>query len=97
MIGSDSIRTDHALGGVFQPLQRFEDFRLPRHRGLAFFFFFLDDFFRRIGDEFLVAELGIDALDVGVGLDQFLVEPGLFRREVDDAFQRQGRDLAAHQ
>ena len=36
-------------------------------------------------------------LVVGVGPGQFLVEPRFLRREVDDAFQRQGRDLAAHQ
>ena len=66
--------------GVFQPLQRLEDFRFPRHRRLAFFLFFLDDFLRRIGDEFLVAELGVDALDVGVGFCQLLFKPRAFRR-----------------
>src|ERR1700730_1339592 len=61
------------LRRVLQPLQRLEDLCLARHRRLALFFFFLDDFFRRIGDEFFVAELGVDALDVGVGLGDFLV------------------------
>src|SRR5258705_13971025 len=40
-----------ASGGVFQPLQRLEDFCLSRRRCLAFLFLFLDDFFGRIGDE----------------------------------------------
>src|SRR5665213_895646 len=85
------------LPGLLEPLQRFEDLGLARHRGVALFFFFLDDFFRRVGDEFLVAELGVDPFDVGIGLCQFLVEPHLLGRKVDHAFQRQRRHLAAHQ
>ena len=71
----------NTLRRVLQPLQRFENLRLPRLGGLALFLFFLDDFFRRVGDEFLVGELGVDALDVGLGLGQFLVEPRLLRRK----------------
>src|SRR5439155_1694168 len=80
-----------------QPLQRFLQFRLARYRRLALFLFFLHDLFGRVRHEFLVAEFGVDALDVGIGLDDFLVEPGLFGREVDHALERQRHHLAAHQ
>src|SRR5664279_5909891 len=79
---------------VLEPLQRLEYLRFARHRGVALFLFFLDDFFRRVGDEFLVAELGVDPLDVGLGFFQFLVEPRLLCRKIDHALQRQGRHLA---
>src|SRR5947208_2565368 len=85
------------LRRVLQPLQRFENLGLACHRRLALFLFFLDDLFGRVGHEFLVAELGVDPLDVGVGLDDFLVEPGLFGREVDHTLERQRHDLAAHE
>ena len=61
--------------GFLQPLQRLENLGLARHRRLALFLFFLDDLFRRVGDELLVRKLGVDALDVGVGLGDLLVEP----------------------
>src|SRR5258705_9674295 len=85
------------LRSVFEPLQRLEYPGFAGDGRLAFLLFFLDDFLGRVGDEFLVIELGIDPLDVGVGLAQFLVEPRLLGRKVDHAFQRQSRDLAAHQ
>src|SRR6478609_11486269 len=84
-------------GNVLQPLPRLEDFCLARRGCVAFFLFLFDDFFRRVGDELLVGELGVDALDVGFGLGQFLVEPGLLCRKINHPFERQGRDLAAHQ
>ena len=74
------------LEGVFEPLQRLEDLGLTRRRCLAFLFLVLDDFFGRVGDEFLVRKLGVDALDVGLGLGQFLVESRLLRRKIDYAF-----------
>src|SRR5713101_4924513 len=73
------------LRSVFEPLQRLEDPGLPGDGRLAFLFLFLDDVLGRVGDEFLVVELGIDPLDVGVGLAQFLVEPRLLGRKVDHA------------
>ena len=85
------------LRGVLQPLQRLEDFLFPRHRRVALFLFLFDDVFRRIGDEFFVGKFRIDALDVGLGLGQFLVEPCFLRRKIDHALERQRRDLAAHQ
>src|SRR6478735_12472111 len=75
------------LRRVPQSLQRLDDLGLAGHGRLALLFFFLDDLFRRVGDEFLVAELGVDALDVGVGLDDFLVEAGLFGGKVDHALE----------
>src|SRR5260221_11663984 len=36
---------------VLQPFQRFQNLFLARHRGLALFFFLLDDLIRRVGDE----------------------------------------------
>jgi hypothetical protein len=71
------------LGGVFEPLQRFKNLSLPRNGSFALFFLFLDDFLRRVGDEFFVRQLGIDALDIGIGLSDFLVEAGTFGRYVD--------------
>src|SRR3984893_6807593 len=65
---------DHALCGALEPLQCIEDLGLARHGRVTLFFFFLDDFFRRVGDEFLVGKLGVDPLDVGLGLRPFLVE-----------------------
>src|SRR5580704_2305893 len=82
---------------VLQPLQRFEDLFLARHRSLALFLFFLDDLFARIGDELLIAKLGIDALDIGIGLGDFLVEPRPFGGEIDHPLERKRCDLAAHQ
>src|SRR6478736_4895134 len=77
------------LRRVPQSLQRLDDLGLAGHGRLALFLFFLDDLFRRIGDEFLVAELGVDALDVGVGLGDLLVEPNFFGREINHALERQ--------
>ena len=80
------MRSNRCSDGVFQPLQRLEDFCLSRRRCLAFLFLFLDDFFGRVGDEFLVRKLGVDALDVGFGLGQFLIESRLLRLKIDYAF-----------
>src|SRR5450631_2086902 len=85
------------LSCVFKSLQRLNDSGFACHGRLALFFFLLDDLFLRVGDEFLVAQLGVDALDVGIGLGQFLVEPRLLGNKIDHAFQGQGRDLAAYQ
>src|SRR6266436_5270330 len=67
---------------VLQPLQRLENLLFLRNSSLALLFLFLDDLVGRVGDELLVGEFGVDALDVGVGLGDFLVEPGLFYRQV---------------
>src|SRR4029079_7547062 len=83
------------LRRVPQSLQRLDDLGLAGHGRLALFLFFLDDLFRRIGDEFLVAELGVDALDVGVGLGDLLVEPNFFGREINHALERQRCGFAA--
>src|SRR5882672_8715092 len=85
-------RNDDVIGSrrVLQPLQRLENLLFPRNGSLALLFLFLDDLVRRVGDELLVGEFGVDALDVGVGLGDFLVEPGLFGGEIDHALQRQG-------
>src|ERR1700761_3150140 len=42
------------LGRVLQPFQRFKDLCFSCDCRLALFLFFLDDFFRRVGDELLV-------------------------------------------
>src|SRR5712691_9792957 len=68
-----SLYLDHALRSVLEPLQCLEKLGLPRHGRLAFFFFLLDDIFRRVGDKLLVGKLGIDTPDVGFGLGQLLV------------------------
>ena len=49
-----------------------------------------------LAHEVRIAELGIDALDVGVDLGDLLLQPRLLGRDVDDALERQRRDLAAH-
>src|ERR1700704_4582946 len=94
---SDTVMETWSSIYVLQPLERFENLFLSRNRRLALFLFFLDDLFRRVGDEFLVAELGVDPLDVGVGLGDFLGEPGSLRGKIDDALERECVRLAAHQ
>ncbi len=47
------------LARVLEPLQCLEDFFLARDGGFALFLFFLDDLFRRVGDEFLVRQFGV--------------------------------------
>src|SRR5882724_8557917 len=93
-------RNDGASGSrsVLQPLQRFQDLFLARERGLALILFFLDDLVRRVGDEFLVGEFRVDALDIGVGLGDFLVEANLFGGQIDHALEWKGyNSIANHQ
>ena len=72
-------------GDFLEPLQRLENLGFSCRGRLALFFFLFDDFFRRVGDELLVGKLGVDALDVGLGLGQFLVEPRFLCRKIDHA------------
>ena len=51
------------LNRPLQPLQRLGNFFLAAGGLGAFFLFLVDDFLRRIGDEFFVVELGVDASD----------------------------------
>ena len=63
---------------------------------LALLALLLDHLFRRAGDEIRIAELGVDAGDVGGGARHLLFKPRLFGGEVDHALERQRRHLAAH-
>src|SRR5258705_5413053 len=93
LVASLLAMTRKHLRGVLEPLQRLDDPGLPRHGRLTLFFFFLDDFFRRVRDEFLVGKFGVDALDVGLGPRQFLVEPRPLCRKIDQDPLRQRCDL----
>ena len=53
------------LPGRLQTFQRIHDLGAAADGLLAFLALFVDHFFRRVGDELLVAELGIDARNVG--------------------------------
>src|SRR5262249_57948066 len=55
---------------LFHALQCLDDLRTPRHRLVPLLAFGLDHFFRRARDEIRVCELGVDAVDLGLGLDQ---------------------------
>src|SRR5437899_1975872 len=48
------------------------------------------------GDEIWVTELGIETVDLGLGLGLFPFEARLLGAEVDDAFERQRHHVAAH-
>ncbi len=71
-------------------------FFLSRHRCVALVLFFLDNLFRRVGDELLIRKFRIDPLDVGVRLGDLLAETRLLRGEIDHAFQRQRRDFVTN-
>src|SRR6476469_2631047 len=79
--------------GAFQPLQRFEDFLAAAFGLFALLALAVDDLLRRVRHEAGIAELGVDALDVGFGLLQFLVQPHALGVEIDHALERQRGDL----
>src|SRR5882724_3290823 len=77
---------------AFQPLQRLEDLYAALRRLFTLLALAVDDLFRRALDEVGIAELGVDALDVGLDFVDFLFQPRLLRRDVDDALERERRD-----
>src|SRR5262245_45253079 len=83
-----------ASGRLLQPLQRFLQLCLSRHCGFALFFLFFDDLFRRVGDEFFVGELGVDALDVAVGFADLLLKPRPLGGKINHALERKRGDFA---
>jgi hypothetical protein len=74
-----------------------QDICLPRRCRFAFLFFLLNDLFGCVGDKFFITKLGIDPLDVRIGLGELLVEPDLLGRKIDHALERQGGNLAPDQ
>src|SRR5436190_22954778 len=72
-------------GGALKALQRLQNLRAAAFRVLALVLLALDDLLGRLADEIRIAELGVDAFDVGVDLGHFLFEPRLLRCHVDDA------------
>src|SRR5215208_8416837 len=88
-----SRRLDHAGA---EPRQRLLDLALARLGGVAALALLVDDLFRRTREEIGVGELHVDLVDVAGELGALLVEACHLGLEVDDAFERQRRDLAAH-
>ena len=90
---SASRRLGHAGA---EPRQRLLDLALARLRGVAALALLVDDLFRRTREEIGIGELHVDLVDVAGELGALLVEARHLGLEVDDAFERQRRDLAAH-
>src|SRR5581483_5667520 len=84
------------LYDALQPIERLQDLRAAHQRFLALLLVGLDDLFIGVLEEFGIVELGIDPFDIGVDLGELLLQPRLLRREVDDPFERERGDLAAH-
>src|SRR5215212_8005928 len=72
-----------------QPRQRIADLAFALLRLVLPLALLLDHLFRRAANEVRVAELGVDLGDVRFEFLNFLLEPGHFGREIDDAFERQ--------
>src|SRR3954451_4507775 len=85
------------LDGLLQSLQRLEQLGLAGQRRLALFALLLDDLLGRVGNELLVGQLGLGALDVGVGLADLLVETRALGSDVDHSLQRQRGHFATHE
>src|SRR5215207_7907195 len=88
-----SRRLDHAGA---EPRQRLLDLAAARRCGVAALALLVDDLFRRTRQEIGIGELHVDLVDVAGELGALLVEACHLGLELDDAFERQRRDLAAH-
>src|SRR5215212_2257602 len=80
----------------FQALQGIDDLRAAGGRLVALFALALDDLFGRVLDKFGIAELLVDALDVGLGLLHFLVEPNALGGDINQSCERQTYGFAAN-
>src|SRR6185312_5584104 len=62
-------------GRALQPFERLQDLDAAAFRLLALLFLAVDDLLGRALDEVRVVQLRVDALDVGVDLGDFLLQP----------------------
>src|SRR5712671_1263747 len=91
-LASLRIRSAHS----FEPLQRLDNLLFARLGLFALFLFLFDHLFRRARDEIRVAELGVDAGNVSLGLCDLLLEARALGRNVDQSSQRQADCLPAN-
>src|SRR6476660_6370455 len=76
--------------------ERFVDFEPARLSFLAFLALAFDHVLRRARDEVGVAELGVDAGDVGCNARHFLLEARFLGGEINHPLERQRRDFPAY-
>src|SRR6266568_1973316 len=76
--------------------ERFVDLEPARRRLLALLALAFDHVLRRAGDEVGVAELGVDAGDIGCNARHFLLEARFLGGKIDHPLERQRRDFPAH-
>jgi hypothetical protein len=81
---------------ALQPLQGFGDLGFAQLCFLALLLLFFDDLLWRARDKVRIAKLGVDARDIGVALRHLFGESGALGGKIDNALERQGSDIAAH-
>src|SRR4029077_8169016 len=89
-------RSERTLHRGFESLARLGELRLTRLGLCALLALAFDHLLGSALDEVGIAELLLDAGDVGFSFRHFLFEPRALGHEVDDTLERQGRDLAAY-
>src|SRR4051794_23967350 len=87
---------ERTTSDALQPRLRVLELGLAGQRRVALLLLLLDELLGCVGDELLVAELLVDALDVGLGLGDLFSKAGALGGEIDDALKRQRSHLAAH-
>src|SRR5262249_55872734 len=81
---------------AFEARERFVDFEPARLGFFALLALAFDHILRRARDEVGVAELGVDAGDVGCNARHFLLEARFLGGKIDHPLERQRRDFPAH-
>ena len=74
-VSGEAEQPAHPLRRALQPLQRLQNLGAAAFGFLALFLLAFDHLLGGVGDEFRIVQLLVDALDIGIGLRQFLLQP----------------------